>query len=293
MSASSSPRNPNTPPAPVIDLSGLPLPSGFKPLDPKKPNQVKKYIPAWVSRIETSPPTPLRPELFPTETIDTSYNPAEIINNTPLPRVAPILLGARLAIANFQAERAQTKLERLAEDEKIIRFAGKVIVQGGIQENITDVNGTRGSLKGKGYMHPDNPLRPTTQSQLSQTRKLERLTDKRRQSIRIVTGAKNLYPDEIPGPGLATRERTLTEKLNINKQRRTYGRLVEDRKITRLDSLPSLDRSFVEVMTYPLRKSAVVIADRNKSVAKAAALEQAQVQRAQRQHQKQQRRNNP
>jgi hypothetical protein len=203
----------------------------------------------------------ISPETIPdTDDIDTTFDRDALITSRPIPEVVPILLGLRARLTERRITRAQTKVEKLAEQEPVIRFVGKSLIQG------------------KGYQRPDESLRPSTFGERRAAKKLDKIMSNKRRRQRFANNISDRYlvvkhgsQGDIPRePDFEQAGTSLSwlEERNNRKNARTSRRL--NRQINRRDR-----RFAARIVTKPHRKAERLIKRRNKLVIKHAAIEKA------------------
>jgi hypothetical protein len=252
----------------------LVLPQGFKRADIK---------PAYFTRLNDLE-TPLHPDMFPgsahpeTEpdiAIDTHFDRDALIASTPISEAVPVLLGLRAFIAERRIQRAQSQIERLAATQRVVGFVGRAIIKDStITPRLARAYDIDSALVGKGYMHPDNPLRPTTLREQRAARKLDKITTKRRVNQGLHGHLGSSFPDIVDSERTSSllydqtdRDRSVEERLHLGKKARHY-RILE-RKISRQDE------KFAKVISSPSTRAQRHRERRDKLVVKQATYDNA------------------
>jgi hypothetical protein len=243
----------------------MPAPRQNRPLAPlysfDKPTTRADVKPGWIT---PAAETPLDPALAPNTDIDTTFDWDAIVMGQPIPEVVPALLGLQAIVAERRIARAQAKIERLEKEEDVRQFVGRSI------------------LLGKGYMKPNEPLRPTTSRERRAAKKLERKMVGKKSRHQSANNISDPYLKENPNPNIqifvrdfeqASKQLSRPESRNNNRNARHYRRLT--RQIGRRDE------DFADVVTQPHRQAQKLIKRRDKLVAKTSALDTAKLIRDQ------------
>lgn len=105
----------------------------------------------------------------PPESIDSTYDPKEIISSQDTPSSFPLLTGIRKSIANKRIQRTTKKIEALQNDRtsEVVRFAGLSM--------LANINYMESEINGQ-----PNMLRPVTKKEEKLVGKLDHINNKRR-----------------------------------------------------------------------------------------------------------------
>jgi hypothetical protein len=194
---------------------------------------------SWQTAPLVNPETP--PDLFPADEIDPTFDRDALIASQPIPEVSPVFTGVRRYIAELRLNRAQNKIEQLAEDEQVLRFVGK------------------STLKWNGFRAIEEPNRPKTLKQNTAAQLLNATyTRARLRRARTNNIARNYnHVDQANS--------RLRERMTDRKMDRFEVRL--HRQASRRHKL------FKHIIARPGRKANKLIKRRDKLALKAHALE--------------------
>jgi hypothetical protein len=228
--------------------------------------------------------TPLNPEMFPESPnpesmpdrpIDTTFDRDALIASAPISEAVPVLLGLRTFINERRIARAQRQVERLATTQRVVGLVGRSIIKDStITPTLARVYGLDRSLVNKGYMHEDNPLRPTSLQEHRLVKRLSKVTGKRRVNQNMSGHLAASYPDVVGS------EQTLSplfnqtgKKLSIG-ERRHLGKNARHHRVLQR-KMARQDKRFAKTVSLPARKAQKHAERRDKLVIKQAAVERA------------------
>lgn len=176
--------------------------------------------------------------------------------------VRPALAGLRRRIAERRANRLQARIERLAFNDEILRFAGKSIVQG---------------IQGENNQNTRHPLRPVTLGQRTATRTMGAIWEdrKRKDASHSLVGETYHDTDHIPEAGSteppheidftrADHRLTAGERRQNHKNEKIYNKIG--------GQLDRRDKLFKAISAHPSRRTERLINHRNQAVRRADAL---------------------
>lgn len=196
--------------------------------------------------IKRGPSRGVDPSMVPEIQVDTTYDENEILANQPTPRVLPVFIGLRTALATRSIERANNRLQDLSRLHRVSRHIGHSI------------------LAGRSYMDAEtagqpNLNRPSSREELRTARKLDKISTRRRRA------GSRIYATSLSStPPVSA---SWAESREAHKNAREHDK-------TRANVDKYNDR-FRAVIRNPAEKAASITARRNRAVAKREALDQA------------------
>lgn len=211
--------------------------------------------------------------------VDTSFDRESIAIPGSVGEARPVLLGLRSAITARRVERSQRKIERYARAQQVASLVGRVVIQGaitdeGIASVSPDYRQQLEKIKGKGYGHRDNPLRPTSRRELRTTKALSQAGRQHRLKNSAAMGIASASPEVLNKYETQTapifessKHLTLVERLHLGKQARILRKT--KRKLTKFDT------NFQKALTAPSRGADREIQKRNRLVVHQQALQNA------------------
>lgn len=201
--------------------------------------------------IKRGPTRGVDPSMVPEIQVDTTYDEDEILANQPVPRVLPVFLGLRTALANRRIERANNRLQDVSKLHRVARHVGHSI------------------LAGRSYMDAQtagqpNLNRPSTRKELHTARKLDKISTRRRRA------GSRVY---------ATSRSSIAPVSASRAERKNARRNAREHDSTKAN-ISKYDDRFRSVIRNPAKKADRVTARRDRAVAKREALDYAAERRA-------------
>jgi hypothetical protein len=111
--------------------------------------------------------------------IDTAFSRPAPVGGVTISEAVPVMLGMQKWFTEKRIDKAESKIRTLAERQEVVRHVGESII------------------KGKGYLKPENPLRPVSHKDRSLAKRLEKLAHSRRQEQAHGTNIHKAYPVEV------------------------------------------------------------------------------------------------